>query len=169
MAGDSSSGPLGYFTFLYGHKKYNRGSGRKRTKNKRTIWVWLNSMCKKRSFKTLHSLCICRLTLACIYAKLLQATRNANSSLTVFLTAYGLYLTTTALFCCIVDCLLRLPSPNHLSGFLFKLLSSNTSGLVGDLESKPFVWFRAKTDKGIICLADHPHSVTTPPEHKGNA
>ena len=34
-----------------------------------------------------HSLCICRLTLACICAKLLQATRNANSSLTVFLTA----------------------------------------------------------------------------------
>ena len=24
-----------------------------------------------------------------------------------------------------------------------------------DLESKPFVWFRAKTDKGIVCLADH--------------
>ena len=32
LAGDSSSGPLGYLTFLYGHKKYNRGSGRKRTK-----------------------------------------------------------------------------------------------------------------------------------------
>ena len=25
---------------------------------------------------------------------------------------------------------------------------------------KPFVWFRAKTDKGIICLAGHLHSVT---------
>ena len=25
---------------------------------------------------------------------------------------------------------------------------------------KPFVWFRAKTDKGIICLAGHPYSVT---------
>ena len=25
---------------------------------------------------------------------------------------------------------------------------------------KPFVWFRAKTDKGIVCLAGHPHSVT---------
>ena len=24
---------------------------------------------------------------------------------------------------------------------------------------KPFVWFRAKTDKGIVCLADHLHSV----------
>ena len=24
----------------------------------------------------------------------------------------------------------------------------------------PFFWFRAKTDKGIVCLADHLHSVT---------
>ena len=26
---------------------------------------------------------------------------------------------------------------------------------------KPFVWFRAKTDKGIVCLVDYLHSVTT--------
>ena len=25
---------------------------------------------------------------------------------------------------------------------------------------KSFVWFRAKTDKGIVCLAGHPHSAT---------
>ena len=168
LAGDLSSGPLGYLTFHYGHKKYNRGSGRKRTKNKRTIWAWVNS--KKGSFVTLHSLCICRLTLACICAKLLQATRNANSSLTVFLTASGLYLTPTALFCCPLSTApLRLPSPTHLSGFLFQLLSSPTSGLVGDLEPKPFVWFRAKTDKGIVCLADHPHSVTIAVYRPGKA
>ena len=29
-----------------------------------------------------------------------------------------------------------------------------------DLEFKPFVWFRAKTEKGIVCLADHLHNVT---------
>ena len=116
LAGDSSSGPLGYLTFLYGHNKYNRGSGRKRTKNKRTIWAWVNSKSKKGSFVTLHSLCICILTLACICAKLLQATRNANSSLTVFLTAPGLYLTPTALFCYPLSTApLRLPSPTPLS------------------------------------------------------
>ena len=27
---------------------------------------------------------------------------------------------------------------------------------------KPFVWFRAKTDKGIVCLAGHLYSVTPP-------
>ena len=26
--------------------------------------------------------------------------------------------------------------------------------------AQAFIWFRAKTDKGIVCLADHPHSVT---------
>ena len=87
LAGDSSSGLLGYLTFLYGHKKYNGESGRKRTNDKWTIWAWVNSKCKKANFMILHSLCICRLTLACICLKLLQATRNANSSLTVFFTA----------------------------------------------------------------------------------
>ena len=32
----------------------------------------------------------------------------------------------------------------------------------GEISSpKPFVWFRAKTDKGIVCLAGHLHSVTS--------
>ena len=115
LAGDSSSGPLRYLTFLYGYKKYNRGSGRKRTKNKRTTWARVNSKSKEGSFVSLHSLWICRLPWACICAKLLQATRNANSFLTVFLTAPGLYLTPTALFCCpLSTTLLRLPSPSPL-------------------------------------------------------
>ena len=63
------------------------GGAIKRINDKRTIWACVNSKFKKGSFVTLHSLCICRLTLAYICAKLLQATRNANSSLTVFLTA----------------------------------------------------------------------------------
>ena len=37
----------------------------KRTKNKRTIGAWVISKCKKRSYVTLHSLCICRLSLTC--------------------------------------------------------------------------------------------------------
>ena len=69
LAGDSSSGPLGHFTFLYGLKKYNWGSGRNRTKNKRTIWAWVHSKCKKGKFVTLHSLCICRLSLTCSFCE----------------------------------------------------------------------------------------------------
>ena len=39
------------------------------------------------------------------------------------------------------------------------LASLTTSGHVEIAGPKPFVWFRAKTDKGIVCLADHQHSV----------
>ena len=40
------------------------------------------------------------------------------------------------------------------------LASPSTSGH-GEISSpKPFVWFHAKTDKGIVCLAGHLHSVT---------
>ena len=35
-----------------------------------------------------------------------------------------------------------------------------TSGHAEILSPKPFVWFRTKTDKGIVCLADLLHSVT---------
>ena len=35
-----------------------------------------------------------------------------------------------------------------------------TSGHAEISSPKPFVWFRAKTDKRIVCLADHLHSVT---------
>ena len=179
LASDSSSDPPRYLTFLYGHKKYNRGSGRKRTKNKRTIWTRVNSKCKKGGFVTLHSLCICILTLACICAKLLQATRNASSSLTVFLTAdrcrlrnansscLSSSLSLDSISCRLVSSAVRCWLPLCVSlrqlplWLLFcQLLSSPTSGLVGDLESKPFFWFRTKTDKGIVCLADHLHSVT---------
>ena len=127
-----------------------------------------------------------------VFAKLLQATRNANSSLTVFLTANRCRLRTAnssclsaslcqdsispdwSLLLSVVDwpsaspftnCLLwapfsftGVPLPTDLAslGSAFP----PTSGLVGDLDSKPFVWFRTSTNKGIICLADHPHRVT---------
>ena len=153
LAGDSSSGPLGYLTFLYGHKKYNRGSRRKRTNDKWTIWAWVNLKCKNGSFVTLHSLCICRLTLACICGKLLQATTNANSSLTVFLTADRCRLRTANSSCLssslalesisrrLVSSAVRCRPPlcvslhQLLSGFSRTFLSYPTSGLVGDLES----------------------------------
>ena len=37
-----------------------------------------------------------------------------------------------------------------------------TSGHAEISSPKPFVWFRAETDKGIVCLADFLHSVTMP-------
>ena len=40
-------------------------------------------------------------------------------------------------------------------------LASPSTSSHGEISSpKPFVWFRAKTGKGIVCLAGHLHSVT---------
>ena len=106
MASDSSSGfRQGYHTFLYGHIKYNREGGRK---NKRTNMDLGQLQAQEREFyDTLHSSYICRLLPTCILRETsTKATRNANSSLTVFphclllLIALPLdcYLTPTGLF-----------------------------------------------------------------------
>ena len=80
----------------------------------------------------------------------------------------------TGPFCCPLSTApQRHPSPTSFSRFLlptaFSGVPLTTSGRVEDLDSKPFVLFRAKTDKGIVCLVDHPHSVTLvsdPPAYK---
>ena len=135
--------------------------GEKRTKNKRTIWLWVNSKCQKGSFVTLQSRASVDYRRRVFFAKFRQSYKECQLILSVFLTAPGLYLTSTGLFCYPLSTTpLRLPSPTDLSEILFQLPSSPTSGLVRDLESKPIVQFCAKTDKWIVCSADHPHSVT---------
>ena len=62
-----------------------------------------------------------------------------------------------------VDWSLRRPSPTPPSSSFVQLSDprSLTHFRSPEISSpKPFVWFRAKTDKGIVCLADHLHSVT---------
>ena len=56
--------------------------------------------------------------------------------------------------CPVANSQLRAPFFNSL------LASPSTSGHGENSSPKPFVWFRAKTDKGIVCLAGHLHSVT---------
>ena len=108
MPCDSSSCfQQGYHTFLYGHIKYNR-EGEIKRKNEQTR-TWVSSKRKKGSFVTLHSLCICRLSPACILRETsTEASRNANSSLTVFphcllllsVLSLNCNITPTGLFCC---------------------------------------------------------------------
>ena len=82
--------------------------------------------------------------------------------------AAGLYLMPTGLFCCEVStptALLRPPSPTAFCRFLLPtpwLAFPCLLPVVSRSRAQVFVWFRAKTDKGIVCLADHPHSVTQP-------
>ena len=52
----------------------------------------------------------------------------------------------------------QLPSP---SSFVELLLAFPCPlPVTSRSRAQAFVWFRAKTDKGIVCLADHLHSVT---------
>ena len=117
---------------------------------------------------TLHFLCICRLTLRCILREISTKLRGMLTHLDwSSFTVPGPYFMPIGLFCCPVSTAsLRHPSATAFSRFLLPTplsltcLSYPTSSLIQDLESKPFVWFRAKTDKGIVYLADHLHSVT---------
>ena len=142
----------------------------KRTKNKRTIWAWVNSSAKRLSCDTLHSLCICRLTLAWISSEIFTKLQGMPTHLDwSSLTAAGLYLMRLVSQMSGVDCPSAspfancpqwVPSSNSPSRLSRTCLSYPTSGLVRDLESKPFVWFRAKIYKGIVCSVDHLHRVT---------
>ena len=63
-----------------------------------------------------------------------------------------------------VDCLSPCPVANCLSALFSSPLSSHVPlPLLATPRfqvQKPFVWFRVKTDKGIVCLAGHLYSVT---------
>ena len=68
-----------------------------------------------------------------------------------------------------VDSPLASPFANCLPlGSFFQLLLAFPYPLPVTLRSRAqaFVWLRAKTDKGIVCLADHLHSVTPVPHLK---
>ena len=154
---------------------------RESEKEKRTNeQYWLLSVLSARRAVLwyLAFLCICRLSPTCIFAKFLQSYKDCQLILTG-LPSLLLYadrcplwtansswpvLSTVRSRLSLTVILRQLPSlgsfSNSTSGFSRTSFSSPTSGLVGDLESKSFVWFRIKTDKEIVCLADHPHSVT---------
>ena len=109
-------------------------------------------------------MCICRLTLALISSetstKLLGMPTYPDRSSSLLRTLSHADWS----LCCPVSTatrvtLLQLPSSQSLCLTLWLAFPSYFRSR-RDLESKPFVWFRAKIDKGIVCLADHLHSVT---------
>ena len=108
-------------------------------------------------------MCICRLTLAWIsseiFTKLLgMPTHLDRSSLTALdslssdwsLLLFGVDWLLASPF---ANCLLSVPLSKSLA-LPYPLPVASRS------RAQAFVWFRAKTDKGIVCLADHLHSVT---------
>ena len=179
MARDSSSGfQQGHHTFLFGHKKYNRECGRKRTNEQyglrsapsaRRVVLWhffvqlfVHFVDTGSVFfaKFLQSYEECQLILTGLPAQISSADRcrlrTANSSwLVPSAVRSRLSLCVSLRQLTLSGFLFQLPSlrsfANSHSGFSQTCLSSPTSSLVEDLESKPFVWFRAKT-KGSSAL-----------------
>ena len=81
-------------------------------KNKRTIRASVNSKYKKVGSVTLHSLCICRLTLACISSEI--------STKLLGMSTHSYWPSLTAFFCWSLSTdPLYLPSPTASSEFLF--------------------------------------------------
>ena len=124
---------------------------------------------QKESYVTL---CMCRLTLVWTLEKLPQSYWNADS---IFFHWSGPSLMPTRLSAPVsgADCFCPSSLANCplLSPFvsLYDWRPLTTSGHVEISSPKPFVWFRAKTDEGIVCLADHLHSVTSYAEiHHGD-
>ena len=69
-------------------------------------------------------------------------------------------LVSSAVRCRLLTATLRLPSPTRFRGFLFPTPLWRSFPVTSRSRAQALVWFRAKTDKGIVCLADHPHSAT---------
>ena len=66
LAGDQLVVPIGASHISSWLLEIQSRKWEERTKNKRTIWAWVNSKCKKRSMYHCIPLCICKLTLTWI-------------------------------------------------------------------------------------------------------
>ena len=108
--------------------------------------------------------CMCRLTVAWISSetstKLLGMPTYPDQSSSLLWTLSH----ANSSLCCPVSTALSVVRRQLLLRVPFVQLPSRvplpSSGHAEISSSKPFVWFRAKTDKGIVCLADDLHSVT---------
>ena len=146
--------------------KYNRGSGRKRTNEK----YGLRSASSTRRVVLWHFFVQLFMHFVdyrgrIFFAELLQKPLGMTTHLWLVLSAPSrLPLCVSLRQLTLSGFLFQLPLSGFLcqlpSGFSRTCLSSLASGLVGDLEFKPFIWFRTKTDKGIVCLAGYPYSVS---------
>ena len=154
--------PIGVSHISLRHKKYNWGSGRKRTNEQ--YGLGLTQVQEGQVCDTAFPVHL-QTNADSILHKISTKPRGILTHLDwSSLTAPGPYLMPTGLFWYSVSTAsLRLPSPTAFSEFIFTTpsrlsrtcLSYHTSGLIQDLESKPFVWLHAKTDKRIVCLVDH--------------
>ena len=167
LAGDQQVAPRGVTHISCHYKNTIEGAGENRRTNEQTLGV--NSRAKRGVMQHYISDSIYGLTLAWITSenskKLLEC-RHLDS---IFFTVAG-----PSLLCYCVRSQPHLSVPvanSRVCGPAANCcqLLCPTNSLLVPLPlpatprfqvQKPFVWFRAKTDKGIVCLAGHPYSVT---------
>ena len=129
--------------------------------NKRRICLGLTQSARQRVMQ--HSafpVCICKLTLAWISSetsiKLLRMPTYADRTYSLLWTSShptGLSAVRCRLASRVAFFVSLCPTP-----FSHSLIRSGHAEISSP---KPFVRFRTKTDKGIVCLSDHLHSVTS--------
>ena len=149
--------PIGVTHISCHYKNTIEGTGEKRTNTNNMLGV--NSTAEREFCNTL---CMCRLTLVWILANFYKATGMLTHLPSLWLDP-RVMLTRLSATVSGVDCLCPCPVANSNFELLFPTLFScpvTTSGPGKNLSPKPFVWFHAKTDKGVVCLAGHLHSVT---------
>ena len=132
-----------------------KGLGEKKTKNQRTIWAWVNWSVTRLSCDTLHSLRICRLTLAwvssAISTKLLGMPMHLDWS---SITAARPYPISCRLVSQMsgVDCPLPLSFARRQllplgSFFQLRLAFRCLLPVASKSRVQAFVWFRTKTKR----------------------
>ena len=125
----------------------------------------VNSSARRELCNTAFPVCICRRTLAWISSetstKLLgMLTHLEQSSSLLWTSSHQTGLSAVRCQLPTRVTLRQLPSSSSFVQLPSRVPLPTSSH--DEISSpKPFVWFRAKTDKGIVCLADLLHSVTT--------
>ena len=162
-AGDQLMVPRGVTHISCHYKNTIEGTGGRKKKeqtNKHKQYAWGYSRAEREFSNTL---CMCRLALVWILANFYKATGMQTHLPSLWLDPHVML---TRLSATVSGVGLSLSvSCRQLSQLLFPTNSLLAVPLpLPDPPrfqiQKPFVWFRAKTDKGIVCLAGHLHSVT---------
>ena len=154
--------PIGVTHISCHYKNTVEGTGEKKKTNEQTR-TWGYSRAERGVMQHYISDSICGLTLAWITSKNSTKQLECRHHDSIFFAGPYLMLPRLSTRVSTVDHLCPCPLANCLSAPFptnSLLASPSTSGRSENSSPKPFVWFRAKTDKGIVCLAGHLHSVT---------
>ena len=155
----TSSSNRGIAHFFIATRNTIKGAGEKEQTNKRTIRLGLTQSAREEICNIAFPMCIRRLTRAWISSDISTKLLGMPTYLVrSFVTA--LYSLTCRLipsaFRCRLATRVNLHQLSSLSSFVQLLLAfPYPLPVTSRSRAQAFVWFRAKTEKWIVCLADH--------------